>query len=226
VGLGQKSLYSRDLAQSATVAGIRSELWPLYTFLTYIPAPSIQYALKVFDRLDSYARMSIERSIKLGENNHTIFGKVLRDKAATEKGLTELEMRQEAKSFIIAGTDTTAVTMTYLVWVVLKYPAVRQRLQEEVETLQPDFTNADAQNLKFFNLVLLESMRLYGAVPGGLPRVVPKGGRELGGYFLPEYTEISTQAYTLHRNADIFPKPYEYVPRLNLGIDIARLTVG
>jgi cytochrome P450 len=34
--------------------------------------------------------------------------------------------------------------------------------------------------------VIMEATRLYPAVPGGLPRVTPKGGDVIGGQFIPE----------------------------------------
>jgi cytochrome P450 len=43
--------------------------------------------------------------------------------AAAEKfELTDDDIRKEASNFILAGADTTAITLTYLVWAVLKRP--------------------------------------------------------------------------------------------------------
>jgi cytochrome P450 len=107
----------------------------------------------------------------------------------------------------VAGTDTTAVTTSYLIWAVLKHPKVKDRLQEELDNLSTSVSITDAQSLKYLHCVVNETLRLYGAVLSSLRRTTPAGGRELGGYFIPENTAVETQAFTLHRNPEIFKDP-------------------
>lgn len=57
-----------------------------------------------------------------------------------------------------------------------------------------------------------ESLRLYQPVGGTLPRTVPKGGAELGGYFVPAGTVVGTQNYTLHRSPALFSNPEDFEP--------------
>ena len=116
-------------------------------------------------------------------------------------------MQLEATALIVAGTDTTAVTLTYLVWAVLSSAAVHKALNEELEGLTEGYTDADLEALSYLTAVIDETLRLYGAAPGGLPRTVPEGGRILNGYFFPEGSTVTTQAYTLHRDPSLFPNP-------------------
>jgi hypothetical protein len=44
----------------------------------------------------------------------------------------------------------------------------------------------DISDLKILDAVLSESMRKNSAILSSLPRVVPKGGRNLDGVFVPE----------------------------------------
>jgi cytochrome P450 len=140
------------------------------------------------------------------EDKHTLLTKAL---AENEEGigLSDEVIVREAKAFIIAGTDTTAVTIMYLIWAVLKHPEVRARLQEEVEFLAGEFSMADIQKLSYLQLVINESLRLYGSVSGSLPRATPKGGSQLGAYFVPGGTTVTTQSFTVHRNPNIFKEP-------------------
>jgi cytochrome P450 len=64
-------------------------------------------------------------------------------------------------------------------------------------------------------------LRLYGAAPSLLERVVPcstsKNGAtdeifDLMGYALPPGTIVSTQAWSMHRDASIFPSPETFLP--------------
>ena len=121
--------------------------------------------------------------------------------------LTEYEVAFEAGGFIVAGSGTTAVSLTYLVWAVLNDPDVQTRLEDEVAQLQLGFDDHQLEKLPFLNAVIDETLRLYGAAPGSLPRQPPKGGAWLEGYFVPEGTTVSSQSYTLHRDGSIYPDP-------------------
>lgn len=137
---------------------------------------------------------------------HTLLYKAL---AQNEEGvgLSDDTIVKEAKAFIIAGTDTTAITSSYLVWAVLNHPEVKARLLKELSRLPTNFTISDVQKLPYVQMIVNESLRLYGAVSSSLPRVVPAGGRKIGGHFIPEGTVVTTQSFTLHRNPDVFHDP-------------------
>lgn len=98
---------------------------------------------------------------------NTIFTKMVT--AGEEKTLSLPMIQREASNMIVAGSDTTAVSLTYLVYAVLACPdlSVRQRLNEELATLQPGFTAGEAAELPFLGRVIQETLRLYGAAPGG-----------------------------------------------------------
>jgi cytochrome P450 len=193
---------------------MESELAPLNNILYYVPLPSIQKFIHCNSRMTSYGSAAIQRSKVLaekGETGGTIFNKMVEDNEAGI-GLSDKLLEQEAGNFIIAGSDTTARTLTYLTWLILKHPRVKQRIQDEVDRLPATFSCKDATDLPYLMATIKETLRLYGAAPGSLPRIVPAGGRNLGGYLLPEGTTVSTQAWTLHRDASIFEKPLEFIP--------------
>ncbi|KAH8194431.1 hypothetical protein TruAng_011399 [Truncatella angustata] len=61
--------------------------------------------------------------------------------------------------------------------------------------------------------VVLEGLRCTPAIPMSLPRYVPKGGRTIDGYFVPERTIVSSQAYSAHRiDQKVFPEPDLFNP--------------
>ena len=137
------------------------------------------------------------------------FGQMQAQADAREKQpqLSDLSVRLEATNLIVAGSDTTAATLTYLVWAVLKRPGLQRRLEAEVAALAPDFRDDDLEALPLLNSVIEETLRLYGAAPGSLPRVVPEGGATMAGHFLPAGTVVTTQAFTMHRDGSIFAQP-------------------
>ena len=199
-------------------SGMRTELYPLTSIIYYIPLPSIKHWLGSTARVNSYGMAAIQKSKALaakGETRGMLFSKMLSEadgKDGSESTLSEAEINREAGNLIVAGSDTTAVTLTYLVWAVLKNPSIKARLIDEVNTLRANFSSSEAEALPYLSLVIKETLRLYGAAPGSLPRTVPAGGRTLGAYFVPEGTTVSTQAFTLHRDPLIYEDPLEFRP--------------
>ncbi|MCJ1307461.1 hypothetical protein MMC25_001107 [Agyrium rufum] len=211
---GKNSDFLEIFGKMAKFRGLRLELPYLIKPLSYLPIPFFQRLQQLPYRLEASACSFIEKN-KGGDGDQTqditVFAKALAE-ADASKGLTKDIIWRDAKDFIIAGSDSTSVTMTYIVWAVIKHPNVRARLEQALEKLPEDFSSKDALGIHYLHLVVQEALRLYGAAQGLLPRTVPPGGKQVGGYFLPGHTEVSTQSYTLQRDSRIFPEPFKYIP--------------
>lgn len=82
----------------------------------------------------------------------------------------------------------------------------------EVSTLPTDFTDHDLQQVESLQIILKEVLRLRGAVAQGLPRLVPDGGVEFCGYYIPAGVVCGAQAYTLHRDPTVWSQPEVFDP--------------
>ena len=132
--------------------------------------------------------------------------------AESEEKLTWQEVRSNALTFLVAGTDTTADTLTYLVWAVCQSPSVKAALLGELDQLQENFDDMHLKSLSYLNQVIEETLRVYPAVATGLLRIVPPGGASIAGRYIPGGSTVSCQAYSLQRDPQIFPKPDEFDP--------------
>lgn len=94
----------------------------------------------------------------------------------------------------------------------VRNPEVHRQVCAELQDLPSPYKGEDLAHLPYFNAAIKETLRLYGAALGGLPRIVPLGGRKSGGYFIPEGVTVTTQAYTLHRDPNIFDEPNNFKP--------------
>ncbi|KAK4545859.1 hypothetical protein LTR36_002423 [Oleoguttula mirabilis] len=162
------------------------------------------------DFLNDYGQVAVD-NMKAQQGGKNIFANMM---AEAEKGeqLDDLDVKLEATALIVAGTDTTAISLTYLVWAVLSQSSLQKELEQEVAALPDGYRDADLERLPLLQAVIEESLRLYGAAPGMLPRAVPPGGVDLGGYYLPQATTATTQSYSLHRDPNSFPDPDEFIP--------------
>ncbi|KAJ4387243.1 hypothetical protein N0V93_007832 [Gnomoniopsis smithogilvyi] len=201
-----------DALQSAIMAGILfSEIPPLHWLAPYLPFKSIKRLLTAENILLEHGGLAYRNMRTAAANTQNLFGQMLAQADSSEKAaLTENTVRTEAANFILAGSDTTAVTLTYLTWAVLKQPELRRALEAEVSSLSDDLTQEELRDAPLLNSVIEEALRLYGAAPGALPRDVPSSGATLCGRYIPPGVVVTTQAYTLHRLPDVFPNPSEF----------------
>ena len=202
----QKTQYLRVLQKLTKGAGISVEM-PIFRLLRYVPNANIQ---EMFNA-NEYLIQGADKAVQMAKERHgqqaNIFARVLDEAEKEGEGIDDMDVRVEALNIIIAGTDTTGVTLTYLTWAVLQRPQLQKELEAEVATLPEGYTENDLQALPLLNAVIEETHRLYGAAPSSLPRVVPQGGTNMSGFFIPGGTTVCTQAYTLHRDPTIWHDP-------------------
>lgn len=110
----------------------------------------------------------------------------------TGEVLPEEEIIAEAISFIVGGSDTTSSTMANFIDFVSRDPALQQKLFEEIETTFPEPRDptwippdSDLVTMQFLNATLREVMRVRPTSATGLERVVPVGGRQISGRYIP-----------------------------------------
>lgn len=182
----------------------------MHLICKYLPIPSLRRLFRANDYLLEYGTRAVENGKSLNSNTSNVFSTILAEAEEEGATLTNMQVNLEAGNLIVAGSDTTAITLTYLIWAVLKRPELRNALEEELRDLKPEFTEIDLEALPLLNAVIEETLRLYGAAPASLPRMVPSGGTKLGKYFMPGGTTLCTQAYTIHRDASLFTEPDKY----------------
>jgi cytochrome P450 len=201
--------YTRDLQNVASQAGIRIAFPGLVKLASYLPLPLFSETYASLLRMRSYAEESIRRyespvAEKPNRHKPTLFAKLFQ---ATEDTMSHEEIVSSAQSYIVAGSDTTAHSLTYLTWAVCRDEKIKAKLVGELQNLPDGYQDEDLKALPYLNQVIQETLRLYSAAPAFLPREVPAGGCEIDGHWMPGGTAVQTQAYSMHRNAEIFPKP-------------------
>lgn len=208
-----------DSVQSALLMSVlRAELPPVYALARLLPIKKVQNVVRADEVVVEHGGRAVQNMRNASGNTQNLFGQMLAMSEKQDKvTLTETDVADEAGNLIVAGSDTTAVTLTYLVWAVLKRPQLRRDLEVEVANLTDELTFDELSRAPLLNSVIEETLRLYGAAPGALPRTVPPNGVDMLGYFLPGGTVVSTQAYSIHRDPAIFPNPLEYVLPLSFG---------
>lgn len=127
-------------------------------------------------------------------------------------------LNTEAADFVLAGSHTTSSSLTWIVWRIMKNAEILSKLHQEIDTALAGLpqdqvpSHQKPENLRYFNCVIKEGLRIDTAVPGSTTRYVPPGGATIHNHNLPGHTIVSAQAYSYYRDAAIFPDPNEFRP--------------
>ena len=95
-------------------------------------------------------------------------------------------------SNIVAGSDTTATSLSGILYHLLKSPETMQRLRNEIEQKDAKSIESEAvswtesQSMPYLQAAIKEALRLHTAVALPMERVVPRKGVEICGYYFPE----------------------------------------
>lgn len=145
-------------------------------------------------------------------------------KGSGRNSLDSMDIASECADHLLAGIDTTADTLMFLIWA-LSRPQnlhVQQRLIEELRTIPQDAVEGgvprlDAiDKLPYLDAVIRETLRLYAPLPASEPRSI-SSPCTIDGYMVPARTIVNMSPYSLHRNADVFPDPLKFNPDRWLG---------
>ncbi|KAL9094575.1 MAG: hypothetical protein Q9165_003134 [Trypethelium subeluteriae] len=117
---------------------------------------------------------------------------------------------------VLAGSDTTAITMIAAVYYVLKHPEVHRQLCEELEKAKPSLPVSwkVCNSLPYLDAVMQETTRIHGAIGLMLERHVPEGGLVLpDGRTVPENACVGLNPWVINRNVEVFgPDTDEFKP--------------
>lgn len=109
----------------------------------------------------------------------------------------------DARLIIVAGSDTTAASLTYITYHLARAPHVVVKLREELRLLnyRPGHETElrDIQDAKYLNGVINEALRLHPPVPSGILRLTPPEGITIDGKFIPGGVTISAPSYSMGR---------------------------
>lgn len=112
---------------------------------------------------------------------------------------------------MVAGSDTTAISLSAILYYLLKNPDCMQKLHDEIREMQTagtissnHITFKESQNMLYLQAVIKEALRLHPATGLPLERVVPEGGAVINGRMVPENTIVGINSWVEHRNPDIF----------------------
>lgn len=175
--------------------------------------------------LDRIVRAIIARARQQGPSgsDNNLLAKLMASRTETGQAMDEQQLLDEVCTILLAGHETTALTLMYTVYLLSRHPEVAARVRDEVdrELAGRRATMDDLARLPYLDAVLRECLRLYPPAYAFARETVQEF--ELGGYRIPVGSQVVMSPFGLHRNPRYFPNPERFDPERWIGPDAAKL---
>ena len=128
------------------------------------------------------------------------------------EAMSDEQLRDEVITLFLAGHETTALVLTWTWYLLSLHPEKEARLLTEVNDVLGSRTPTvdDIPRLRYTEMVVLESMRLYPpAYTFGREAVA---SCEIGGYHVPRGTTLFISPWVTHRDERYFKNSEDFEP--------------
>ncbi|MDZ8108395.1 MAG: cytochrome P450 [Nostoc sp. DedQUE12a] len=125
--------------------------------------------------------------------------------------MTDVELRDELMTLLVAGHETTASALTWAIYWIHHLPEVREKLLTELDNVNENADWNDFSRLPYLTAVCQETLRIYPIVMLTIPRIVKKP-IEIMGYEFQPGTLLTGSIYLMHHREDLYPEPNQFKP--------------
>ena len=176
------------------------------------PTPGNRRGMRAVARLDRVVYGLIEERRRAGGERNDFLSMLLaaRDEAGGQ--MTDRQVRDEAMTIFLAGHETTANALTWTFYLLARNPAVRERLERELDAHLGGRTPtlADLAKLPYALMVFKEAMRLYPPAYVVARRALRDV--EVEGRHIPKGDLVVINIIGMHHDPALFPDPERFDP--------------
>ncbi|XP_071578074.1 cytochrome P450 3A19-like [Temnothorax nylanderi] len=147
--------------------------------------------------------------------NKTFFD--IQMEASRKENFTREEIHDNVITMLLTASDTTSITMNFVVFMLANFPKIQEKVYEELleiygtETIKSTpIKYDDLQHMHYLNRVIKETMRIFPPAPI-IGREVTED-LKIGEVTLPKGTNIFIPIIKMHRNKKYWPNPLTFDP--------------
>ncbi|KAL2343592.1 hypothetical protein Fmac_004877 [Flemingia macrophylla] len=157
-------------------------------------------------RADAFLRGLLQEHRSGKHHTNTMIHHLLSMQQSQPQYYSDVIIKGLIQGMLLAGTDTTAVSIEWALAALLNHPEKLKKAKHEIDTLIGQdrlVDESDIPNLPYLQNVILEALRLYPPAPLLLPHYSSEEF-SIGGYTIPRDTIVLINAWTIHRDPEIW----------------------
>jgi cytochrome P450 len=184
----------------------------LPAFLRYLPIPSMLQVRRAVRHLDEMVYGIVRQHRASAIDNGDLLSMLLTAQDEDGSRMTDRQLRDEAMTFILAGHETTALSLSWIWFLLSDHPEAEQKLQRELRDVLEGRVPGmqDLMRLSYTEKVVKEAMRLYPPA-WGLARTA-LSDCEIGGFKVPAGANVVMSQWVMHRDPRFYTHPEQFDP--------------
>lgn len=180
----------------------------------WVPTPGNRHALNSLARRNAMLGNILQAHLNAGDDGRTdlldmLIAAKLED---SERAFTPQQLIGEMSGIVFAGHETTALTMTWVLYLLSQMPGMAARVLDEITSVLGgrNPTLADLDQMPFTEHVILETLRLYPAVYVTLRE--SDAPDSFGEYSFAQGTHFLVNIRGVQRTARLWESPNTFDP--------------
>jgi cytochrome P450 len=127
-------------------------------------------------------------------------------------GMTDQQLRDEVMTLLLAGHETTAVSLSWIWYLLAQYPEVEKKLWSELRGILNGKAPGmqDLSKLPYTERVVKEAMRLYPPAWAVVRNALKDC--DIGGYRVPAGATVVVSQWVMHRDPRYYEQPERFNP--------------
>ncbi len=197
-------LVGTPVAMIATHPAVRKEMWGLSPWAHFQRVKK-----RVDDRIYEVIARRREERARGAASGTDVLSMLLDARDEAGNAMTDVELRDELITLLVAGHETTATEICWAFDKILRDARVQGKLRDEIDA-SPDLAHAP-----YLDATIKEVLRMSPVVPAVGRRV--RAPMKVGGYDVPVGSLLVPVLWITHHLPDLYPKPDSFEPERFLG---------
>lgn len=183
-----------------------------FMFVDYLPLPNNFRYWRALRIIEKQVTQFIEEHRRTRDEQRTLLSMLMEARYDDGNALSDKQLRDETVTLFLAGHDTTAITLSWAIYLLSLHPQYWQRLRNEWQTVLNNAapTLEALTNLPLTRGVIKESLRLYPAAY--LFGREPLQDVDIGGFRIPKGVGVVISPYVMGRHPDYYECPDDFKP--------------
>ncbi|MBD2500517.1 cytochrome P450 [Anabaena azotica] len=191
---------------------LSDRLWAVIKLPISFPTPENRQFQQAINTLRTVANRIIQERKQGNHPAHDILSMFMNTQDESGGGLSDQQLHDQIVGLFSAGFETSAATLSWIWYLLSKYPTVERQLQAELVTVLAGRTPTfeDLPHLKYTKMVVQEAMRLY---PGAWIYARNNLNDDvIGGYHIPAGSMLLLSPFVTHRLPTFWDNPEGFDP--------------